>query len=692
MRYAWDGTMKSTIPVRMVIEINRNGYVAGELTYTRTGSGKPILLLGEVIEDTPLHLNLSEFQPDGTVSGDISITVSGNGQAAGTWSGGQKEFSLKLDKCRTVGFDGFDSKFIEAAPADFGASYEWDRTTDPNRPATGWAGFTFDRDKVKYDFSVCMPNFAMADGEAVMTNPLTVKGEGFSYEVTFYRQFITVKTIEQEFGVFGLGATLAGIYAKTGKADVGSFYSRAYIDGRNGGDIDESMYLPDEDNRMFIENFAWNNPQDASEDIDQDEFSALTFARIQGVYVNDTQDIDCKYRFFADGTLETGYDYSDSFSCSARRADDGDWIDLSDGRSFRFEITPAGLNLEDGYLLQLIKIDGNDPSYSGLWPFCSSRLLTEKFLEPFDSQTLKKMRNEVFARHSYSFSNPELKAYFLDQPWYLVYANSSNDDLGLNEVEEANVALLKKLESDPSRNVVMAAGRDFERLTYAEGDKLRCRVAVEGALTSGSKRIPVRLLLECRKDGLIAGEMTYTRTGSGKPVRVLGTWCDHQTPRGTIETYLTIKEYQPDGQISGTIEGQLLGDQIVRGRWGDTYDVVLDQKIAFPNGKGGWFARPSREELNGFSCSYYLSPEQEINISGRVEIAEGNGFWDYETKISHHLDGYNEATFKGKFDSFRIRTAGFNENLEVNVFKDFVYVRNLDRSNPYGWFKGFYVR
>lgn len=602
MRYAWDGTMKSTIPVRMVIEINRNGYVAGELTYTRTGSGKPILLLGEVIEDTPLHLNLSEFQPDGTVSGDISITVSGNGQAAGTWSGGQKEFALKLDKCRPVGFDGFDSKFIEAAPADFGASYAWDRTTDPNRPATGWAGFTFDRDKVKYDFSVCMPNFAMADGEAVMTNPLTVKGEGFSYEVTFYRQFITVKTIEQEFGVFGLGATLAGIYAKTGNADVSSFYSRAYIDGRNGGDIDESMYLPDEDNRMFIENFAWNNPQDASEDIDQDEFSALTFARIQGVYVNDTQDIDCKYRFFADGTLETGYDYS------------------------------------------------------------------------------------------YSFSNPELKAYFLDQPWYLVYANSSNDDLGLNEVEEANVALLKKLESDPSRNVVMAAGRDFERLTYAEGDKLRCRVAVEGALTSGSKRIPVRLLLECRKDGLIAGEMTYTKTGSGKPVRVLGTWCDHQTPRGTIETYLTIKEYQPDGQISGTIEGQLLGDQIVRGRWGDTYDVVLDQKIAFPNGKGGWFARPSREELNGFSCSYYLSPEQEINISGRVEIAEGNGFWDYETKISHHLDGYNEATFKGKFDSFRIRTAGFNENLEVNVFKDFVHVRNLDRSNPYGWFKGFYVR
>lgn len=57
-------------------------------------------------------------------------------------------------------------------------------------------------------------------------------------------------------------------------------------------------------------------------------------------------------------------------------------------------------------------------------------------------------RNEISARHGYVFENPDLDNFFSHQKWYI----KSLNEIRLNEVEEYNINLIKRIEDDRKTN------------------------------------------------------------------------------------------------------------------------------------------------------------------------------------------------------------------------------------------------
>ena len=74
----------------------------------------------------------------------------------------------------------------------------------------------------------------------------------------------------------------------------------------------------------------------------------------------------------------------------------------------------------------------------------SKRLLTTEDVENEDKYSLSFMRNEIFARHGYSFSRKETRQMFEIQDWYV--PRSVNVTADLTDIERKNIALIKKYE------------------------------------------------------------------------------------------------------------------------------------------------------------------------------------------------------------------------------------------------------
>ncbi|MCR2834157.1 YARHG domain-containing protein [Parerythrobacter lacustris] len=76
------------------------------------------------------------------------------------------------------------------------------------------------------------------------------------------------------------------------------------------------------------------------------------------------------------------------------------------------------------------------------FPDSSTRRLTEAEVYPLGPATLRYARNEIYARKGRRFKDPELRAYFGQFAWY----RPVTDEVSLNPVEQANVALLQQAE------------------------------------------------------------------------------------------------------------------------------------------------------------------------------------------------------------------------------------------------------
>lgn len=74
----------------------------------------------------------------------------------------------------------------------------------------------------------------------------------------------------------------------------------------------------------------------------------------------------------------------------------------------------------------------------------SKRLLKTEDVENEDKYYLSFMRNEIFARHGYSFSRKETRQMFEVQDWYVPRSVNVTDEL--TDIEKKNIALIKKYE------------------------------------------------------------------------------------------------------------------------------------------------------------------------------------------------------------------------------------------------------
>ena len=84
-------------------------------------------------------------------------------------------------------------------------------------------------------------------------------------------------------------------------------------------------------------------------------------------------------------------------------------------------------------------------------PDSNTHYLTEDDLRGLTSDELEIARNEIYARHGYQFKQKKMIKYFNNQSWYVrsKYKITTDD---LNEIEYANVMLIKKVENEGFSN------------------------------------------------------------------------------------------------------------------------------------------------------------------------------------------------------------------------------------------------
>lgn len=82
-----------------------------------------------------------------------------------------------------------------------------------------------------------------------------------------------------------------------------------------------------------------------------------------------------------------------------------------------------------------------DPN-AGNYSVASKRLLKDEDLQ-IPADELDYMRNEIYARHGYSFTNNQVLSYFQSESWYMPC--SSNVESQLTSIEKTNIQRIKKV-------------------------------------------------------------------------------------------------------------------------------------------------------------------------------------------------------------------------------------------------------
>ncbi len=80
----------------------------------------------------------------------------------------------------------------------------------------------------------------------------------------------------------------------------------------------------------------------------------------------------------------------------------------------------------------------------GSYPHASQRLLKAADVENMMKEDLQFMRNEIFARHGFSFNKKELRQMFEMEDWYI--PNTVDIRGHLTEIEKKNIAMIKRYE------------------------------------------------------------------------------------------------------------------------------------------------------------------------------------------------------------------------------------------------------
>jgi hypothetical protein len=160
------------------------------------------------------------------------------------------------------------------------------------------------------------------------------------------------------------------------------------------------------------------------------------------------------------------YGYAYTIHWGETDSPDG-FLTLSDGRILCYKFTADGLDIyhgvshiehEDfewfskGDLLCHLNKTNLDNAVPGRWPEASTSLLTRGYLEPYPTDVLRLMRNEIYARHGHIFKDKQLTEFYSKEGlWYgtaLLQQNSTE----LSEIEKLNVQLIIAIEKERNKN------------------------------------------------------------------------------------------------------------------------------------------------------------------------------------------------------------------------------------------------
>jgi hypothetical protein len=231
-RFAWNGRIGKNIPISVWFEVRSDGLIAGELLYTRTGSGKPILLLGQYNKEYNQFI-MEEYQPDGFQSGMIGGIVNENGIFEGNWSvikntkNGtvSKDYAMILDN--VIDFPKEKKSLLQPAKLeDIGGEYSYYHTHGGGGERGGSINVKRNEESVRFDISVYDPNLADASNEnddnpvKLVENKFSyvIKECNYSFECEFFNDFVYIRDLgEPTSDCFGANTSLIGVYIKNKK-------------------------------------------------------------------------------------------------------------------------------------------------------------------------------------------------------------------------------------------------------------------------------------------------------------------------------------------------------------------------------------------------------------------------------------------------------------------------------------------
>lgn len=163
---------------------------------------------------------------------------------------------------------------------------------------------------------------------------------------------------------------------------------------------------------------------------------------------------------------QPSFDYAYIIRWGETDAPDG-FLNLSDSRTLCYKLTADGLDIYNGIshietedfewfsqgdLLCHLHKTNLDNAVPGRWPEASTTLLTRGYLEPYPTDVLRLMRNEIYARHGHSFKDKQLTEFYSKEGlWYgtaLLQQNSTE----LSEIEKLNVQLIIAIEKERNIN------------------------------------------------------------------------------------------------------------------------------------------------------------------------------------------------------------------------------------------------
>lgn len=135
------------------------------------------------------------------------------------------------------------------------------------------------------------------------------------------------------------------------------------------------------------------------------------------------------------------------------------------GRLIEFFYSPSGdsITVSESGVSSLFTTDGDrswviDAAPQVTDPFTDpdgyilptdSQYITESDLYPFSEEEVKLIRNEIYARHGYSFTMEKFRNYFSTKNWYFENPNVNVNTFGtqdMNQYERANVDTIKAYE------------------------------------------------------------------------------------------------------------------------------------------------------------------------------------------------------------------------------------------------------
>ena len=180
----------------------------------------------------------------------------------------------------------------------------------------------------------------------------------------------------------------------------------------------------------------------------------------------------------------------------------------------------------------------------------SSVYLTENDLIGMSADELCLARNEIFARHGYSFQAPQLMEYFLHHDWYVPntpFGDSSS--IYFTQMEYDNIDLLNEAEN--------AAAENYDKI-YRGGSKINLsNLDTSLTYTVSNDRFSLRLPAYFRDHGLIQTQPLAIRCHEKYSYQSFGGHV-YSFEIGTYEDY----HYLPSYRVIGTLTNSSTEEQL----------------------------------------------------------------------------------------------------------------------------------